>query len=370
MAKQKDGRYRAKITVGRDADGNPIVKYVSGRTKKELESAKAELKKRYVGGVEVQREVTFEQYATEWYEIYKKPHISYATQKQYESTLRVHLLPELGDRQMRAITANDLQAIVNSKRGMGAATISNVLTIIKNCFAKASGQGVIDRNPAEGLQRPAAGEQQKRRALTDAETAAALRVADEHPDGLLLKLLYYTGLRLGEACGLQWQDIDFKAREIAVRRDVDFKMIDLGEVKTSHSLRTVPMPIPLYDTLYPRRGIGTAFVFPAPDGSFWHNTAINRAWLDLMAAVYAADPSIEARETKTADGRHMSVLTPHYFRHNYATVLYYAGVDVLTAQRYLGHSKAQTTIDIYTHLREKEMHKDAMKIQNFFSENF
>lgn len=45
MAKQKDGRYRAKITVGRDADGNPIVKYVSGRTKKELESAKEELKK-------------------------------------------------------------------------------------------------------------------------------------------------------------------------------------------------------------------------------------------------------------------------------------------------------------------------------------
>ena len=48
MAKQKDGRYRAKITVGRDADGNQIVKYVSGRTKKELEAAKAELKKQYV----------------------------------------------------------------------------------------------------------------------------------------------------------------------------------------------------------------------------------------------------------------------------------------------------------------------------------
>ena len=34
MAKQKDGRYRAKVTVGYDADGNAIVKYASGRTKK------------------------------------------------------------------------------------------------------------------------------------------------------------------------------------------------------------------------------------------------------------------------------------------------------------------------------------------------
>ena len=41
MAKQKDGRYRAKITVGTDASGKSIVKYVSGRTKKELEAAKA-----------------------------------------------------------------------------------------------------------------------------------------------------------------------------------------------------------------------------------------------------------------------------------------------------------------------------------------
>lgn len=38
--KQSDGRYRAKVTVGHDADGKSIVKYVSGRTKKELEAAR------------------------------------------------------------------------------------------------------------------------------------------------------------------------------------------------------------------------------------------------------------------------------------------------------------------------------------------
>ena len=48
MAKQKDGRYRAKITVGTDASGKSIVKYVSGRTKKELEAAKAAAREKYV----------------------------------------------------------------------------------------------------------------------------------------------------------------------------------------------------------------------------------------------------------------------------------------------------------------------------------
>ena len=43
MARQSDGRYRAKVTVGKDMNGGSVVKYVSGRTKKELEAAKAKL---------------------------------------------------------------------------------------------------------------------------------------------------------------------------------------------------------------------------------------------------------------------------------------------------------------------------------------
>ena len=363
MAKQKDGRYRAKITVGRDADGNPIVKYVSGRTKKELESAKAELKKRYVGGVEVQRDVTFGEYAKEWYEIYKKPNISYSSQKTYESIFNGHILPELGERRMQAITANDLQTLLNKKHGLGLSTIGIIKSIIANVFVKAYAQGIIDRDPSAGLTRPAAKKKNKRRALTDAETKAVLKVADKHPDGLILKVLYYTGMRLGEACGLQWRDVDFKSRTISVRRDVDFKAGCIGDVKTKYSIRDIPMPSKLFEALFPLRGLGGAFVIPAPGGEHWRNTPLSRAWLELMAAVYAEDNSIESRETEA--GR-ASILTPHYFRHNYATVLYYAGVDVLTAQRYLGHAKAQTTIDIYTHLNEEKSHKDADKLRNYF----
>ena len=170
-------------------------------------------------------------------------------------------------------------------------------------------------------------------------------------------------MRLGEACGLQWHDVDFKSRTISVRRDVDFKAGCIGDVKTKYSIRDIPMPPKLFEALFPLRGLGGAFVLPAPGGEHWRNTPLSRAWLELMAAVYAEDDSIESRETE--EGR-ASVLTAHYFRHNYATVLYYAGVDVLTAQRYLGHANAQTTIDIYTHLNEEKAHKDADKLRNYF----
>ena len=363
MAKQKDGRYRAKVTVGHDADGNAIVKYASGRTKKELEAAKIELRKRFVGGVEIQRNITFGEYSVQWYNIYKKPHISFASQRTYESAFRVHLMPKLGDRQMRAITANDLQAIMNEVQGAGLSTINSIKTIIVNVFAKAYAQGIIDRDPSAGITRPTPKERESRRALTNAEVEAVLKVSDEHPNGLILKVLYYTGMRLGEACGLQWQDVDFKARTISVCRDVDFKAGCIGDVKTKYSLRNIPMPDKLCEALLLSRGLGSAFVLPAPNGDHWRNTQLSRAWLNLMEAVYAADDSIESRSTK--NGR-ASILTAHYFRHNYATVLYYAGVDVLTAQRYLGHAKAQTTIDIYTHLSEEKAQNDAIKLRNYF----
>ena len=365
MAKQKDGRYRAKITVGRDAYGNQIEKYVSGRTKRELEAAKAELKKRYIGGVEVKRDVTFSEYAIEWYEIYKKPNISYSSQKAYESILNGHIMPELGERRMQAITANDLQAVMNKKQGLGYSTITIIGLIISNVFKKAYAQGVIDRDPSVSLARPAAKEKNARRALTDAETKAVLKVADEHPNGIILKVLYYTGMRLGEACGLQWRNVNFKTRTISVRRDMDFKAGRLGDVKTKYSIRDIPMPQQLYDALYPIRGLGGAFVFPAHNENHWSDAAFRYTWINLMRAVYSADNSIEYCEMRK---KRASILTPHYFRHNYATVLYYAGVDVLTAQRYLGHAKAQTTIDIYTHLNEEKMHKDAERVQNYFEQ--
>lgn len=58
-------------------------------------------------------------------------------------------------------------------------------------------------------------------------------------------------------------------------------------------------------------------------------------------------------------------LTPHIFRHNYATNLYYAGVDLKEAQRLLGHADAKTVIEIYTHL-DKEKSNSAPKIEEYF----
>lgn len=368
MAKKKK-RLRAQITVGHDANGIPIYKWASGYTKKELEENKEELRRTYINGaVAVRRDIQLGEFVKEWYEIYKlgaASHggrkISASTQANYRTAINVHIFPAFADRQMRAITAGDLQRFMNSLNSYSRTLIGDVYSVLKNVFSMAYAQGIVDRDPAVALKKPEAGRPTPRRALTPAETAAVLKLVETHHDGLLLAILYYTGMRRGEALGLQWADINFSKRLISIRRDIDFDTGSVGDVKSKTSLRDIPIVDELYVLLQKCRSVGNGFVIQSPHlKSFWSQGTFVRHWNAIQKALSEIDPSIE-------NVRGSSILTPHYFRHNYATLLFEADVDVLTAQTFLGHADPKTTLKIYTHLRESKRIQNTEKLQKAFS---
>ena len=59
-------------------------------------------------------------------------------------------------------------------------------------------------------------------------------------------------------------------------------------------------------------------------------------------------------------------LTPHYFRHNYVTMLYESGIDPLVAMKIVGHTDYQTTANIYTHIKEEMLKKAAVDLEGVF----
>lgn len=254
MAKQKDGRYRAKVTVGHDADGRPVYKYASGQTKKELEESKERLRQEFIlGATDDRKDILFNSYVEEWYEIYKKPHISMGSRKAYAAAINNYILPALAQKQLKAVTAEDLQKILNGMEGMGRSTVGYVKSVLRNTCARAYASGLVGRDISTALIKPKTSGT-TRRALTAAEVKAALKVGSEHPEGLLLLILYYTGARRGEALGLQWQDVSFADMTITIRRDIDFLTNSTGTLKTEYSERTIPMPTELAAALKPLRG--------------------------------------------------------------------------------------------------------------------
>ncbi|MEG1523985.1 MAG: site-specific integrase [Clostridia bacterium] len=352
-------RLRAQVTVGHDLGGRPIYKWASGYTKKESAANKEELIKTYVGGIKVNRDVSFGEYANKWYETYKKPNIGESSQVNYRGALNGKLLPAFGDRQMKSITAMQLQEYMNSFSGKGDTTITYPFTVLKGVFRMAAAQGIIDRDPASALIRPKSCGESKRE-LTEAETSVTMQLIDTHPDGLLLAILYYLGVRRGEALGLTWADINFSEKIVHIVRDVDFVVADIGTCKSDYSVRDIPVPDALFSILQKKRGIG--YLLRAPrSGQYWSQSTYVKHWKKIQAAYIMCDPSIESDES----GK--SVLTAHYFRHNYASLLYDAGVDVLTAQKYLGHSDPATTLRIYTHLGKRKKKDAVKKINKAFS---
>jgi len=155
------------------------------------------------------------------------------------------------------------------------------------------------------------------------------------------------GLRLGEILGLQWRDLDLEAATLHVRHSLDRG--ELQEPKSDHSIRDVDIPASLVKTLreyrlaFPGPKKATNFVFANaesgpldPNNPRWRpldpDNLRKRIWYPFL--VRAELPKIRL----------------HDLRHTYASMLIARGESVIVVRDLLGHSSAQVTLDIYSHL--------------------
>ena len=323
MAKKTaSGKYRGRVQIGVDKDGKPINKYVSARTLRELEQKKEYVRNHYIDGQPIREDMPFYQYAEEWYKLKKEPFISDASRSSYRTMFNKHILPAFGLRHLRAISAGELQAFINSFADSSKSQITIATGTIKALFASAYAEGIIERDPSVSLIRPKAKKKTERRALTDRETENILITIQRHEHGLFLGALYYLGLRRGEALGLQWGDFDFDEDLVHIQRDIDFcgSTARDGTLKTDAANRYVPIPEELRIMLTKVRGFPQQYVFHNEDGQPWSQSTFKRVWLSLMEDAYCVEDREITKETKRKNDiikRLKPTLTPHYFRHPY-----------------------------------------------------
>ena len=364
-------KLRGKVRIGYTPDGKAIDKNISGSTREELEIARQACKEHYLSGRPIPEDQMFYEYAENWYRLKKEPFISNSSRSCYKSMFMKHLLPAFGLQKLTAIDASQLQKFINEFAGASKAQITLAIGTLHAIFSNAYAEGIIPRDPSVALVRPKAQRKDERRPLTPTETQNVLRVAREHPEGLILAVLYYTGVRRGEALGLKWGDFDFREDQVHIQRDIDFTgaTAQEGELKTQAADRYVPVPPELKELLLPQKGRPNEYVFHTKDGKPISQATFKRMWCRLMLA---AD-CVEWREKKPDTDRENDILkcikpliTPHYFRHNFATLLYEAGIDPLIAMKIIGHSDYQTTANVYTHIRDDMLKKSTVNMADVF----
>ena len=367
--KQASGLYRTKIKIGVDQNGKDINKWISGKTKKELEAARQQVIAQYIEGKSAGSGELLGAYIHRWYKARIEPHLSDSSKTSYRLTINKHVMPRFGEYNLRAISSLDLQEWLNGYAGMSDTTITLLMTIMRKLFASALADRLIDVNPAQNLTKPRVSEPEERRALTEEETAALLPLMDATRDGQYLACLYYLGLRPGEALGLQWGDFDWKNNTVHIQRDIDHAAKgSVGSLKTAAADRYVPVPEELKTLLWASRGLPDVFLFRGErSGKPLSKTSSYTLWINLMVRAGLADKLDEPKNANDVRRCYKPRISAYYLRHNHITMCWKAGMDPLVVQRIVGHKDYRTTANIYTHLNEEHLSKAYDDISSVFN---
>ena len=338
MKKQADGRYKSKVVVGKKTDGSNIVKWISGRTKKELEAKRQRVIEEYRDGASSKREVQAVDWINEYYDAVIAPGQKPTTAKDIRSQIRRYIVPVLKDKQLRAVTSLDLQKVINGTKGRCRTLVGNVQSVLKRSFSAAYAEGLIERDVSASL-RAALPPRKPTEALSIVSREnVSQRLTEPFTEAVLLGLLFYTGMRRGEICGLQWRDVDFERNVIHVRRDLDFKLRSVDRLKTVNAERDIPLVPELKAILMRHRGIGTVFVISGEQiTESGYNAKIDRICAELGFKATARN-----------------------FRKTFNTMLLDGGVPVIVAAKLMGHADANTTFKYYTDLERSKLVEDAV----------
>ena len=347
------------LDIGRDANGKRHQKWHgSYPTRKAAEADRAELVAEYHRGTYVEpSKVTLEQWVRDTWLPSMRTQVKPSTWDSYARNFELHLLPRLGHRPLRELTAALLNAtygeLLESGRrnghggGLSAKTVRYLHTTLHKALADAVDAGLLGTNPADRARPPKpskAGPTELRfwtpeqlRGFLDSVAATRLEAA--------WHLAAMTGMRRGEVLGLRWADVDIDAARLTVRHTIISVAYEIREsTPKTHQARVIDLDPGTVAQLRAHRDRQQTdreewgadyqdgdLVFCREDGSPLHPDTFSQ--------------SFERTIAKTELPR----IRLHDLRHTHATIALRAGVPVKVISERLGHESPAFTMKQYAH---------------------
>lgn len=176
-----------------------------------------------------------------------------------------------------------------------------------------------------------------------------ISVVEEFDYKVFYEVLYYLGLRQGEACSLQWNDINFDKCEVSINKTITTKLkgqlYTISSPKTKKSNRVLPIPKRLIEELKTLKERAKKKKY------------FNESWFVFGDELPFRETTIGVKKNKYCKLAGVKQIRIHDFRHSCASFLIQNGASIVLVSKYLGHSKISITLDTYTHLYENELKK-------------
>jgi integrase len=295
----------------------------------------------------------FKDWAEEWETVYLEPTVSPETYYSYCNVIKNHILPALGNLQLKNIKSIHIQKMLNdmTDKAPSKKMLSRAGNLTYRILKEAKRNNLIIENPAEDITVPK-GTAETHRAVTDYERQHILNVCEHHRAGTWIYLMLYAGLRPAEACALQWRHVDFEKRFIRVEQSVKRSGV-IGEPKTKAGKRNVPLSDKLYERLKPLKGEPFDFVVANTQGNVTKANSMKKMWQSFVRELNIDMGCKTHGRTVIPPYRVADDLVPYCLRHTFCTDLQDAGVPINVAKELMGHTDIATTAKIYTHGTER-----------------
>ena len=397
QAKRKDSQ-RVVLRVGegqrkngtyffRWTDSKGKRHYVYAKNLEELREKEKEIEKDKSDGIKAEARYTT---INELFDLWKvlKRGLKDSTFANYKYMYETFVRPTFGKQRISTLKKSDVKRFYNylaDERGLQASTIDSIHTVLHQVLDMAVDDDYIRNNPSNNvlreLKKSHVFKYEKRRALTKPEQELFLDFLKSHHTYShwypIFAVMLGTGLRVGEATGLRWCDVDFETGMIDVNHTLVYYQhraetakhgcyFNINTPKTIASTRQVPMMDFVKEAFLMEKEYQeqldikcnvvidgySDFIFVNRYGKTQHqgtlNKAIKRIIRDCNDEVLLKDENAE-------------VLLPpfscHTLRHTFTTRMCEAGVNVKVIQDALGHQDISTTLNIYADVT-KELKKE------------
>lgn len=354
---------------------------VNGKRKQIVQSGFPSKKEAYAAGVKALAEyegastpkapatLSVSDYLDFWVNEYVDTNLRLSTKKNYVNTINKNVKPRIGGYKLSAVTPAVVQGLLNDLQteGKSASYITLVRVVMRSAFAYAVRPlGYIKENPVSHAKTPKGSPKPRtRRVISREEIETILNRFEGTGFSLPVLIAYHAGLRIGEVYGLTWDNIDLQAGTVSVKKQLKQykKKWYFSEPKNEASIRTVLIGKTLVNAL--REEWERQQAERAELGEFYQDTR-NLVNAKSGGGFYTPNSfTYASRIIRFELG--IEDFDFHCLRHTHATMLIEAGANIKDVSLRLGHSRVETTLQIYTH-RTDEMSLKTVEIFERLSE--
>jgi integrase len=277
-----------------------------------------------------------------------KPTIRPSTYRSYEQLTRVHLMPALGKLPLADVTPAKIQAMLAGKLddGLAPRSVQRIHAVLRQALNQAVAWNLLPRNPALYAKPPKV-ERFDAPIITIEDARAILGAVKGDRLAALVTVGLSLGLRLGEATGLRWEDVDLDRGTLKVRGQVQRigGTLTLVDTKTNQSRRTLSMPPVVVESLRAHRVQQLEARLAA--GARWQERGL--VFCTTLGTPLDG-PKVTRRFQRLLGRAGLPRLRFHDLRHGHASLLLAQGVDRKTVSDLLGHSQIGITANLYAHV--------------------